>query len=388
MRAAFLLSAKDLRLRIRDRSILILGLVAPLGLAFIFTAVLGDVTGGEFHPAFAVADEDGGEAAAGLVAALEQVADGGFISLETGSRRQLEAKVERHELDAVFVIPDGFSAAIATGASTGIEVVGDVDSPTSVLIAESIATTFANEIETVRLSVASAMSAGAIDPAALAVEARATPSPVTIGEVDAAVRELDLTTFFVTSMAIFFLFFTVQFGVSGLLEERQQGTLRRLLVAPISPYAIVGGKLLTSFLLGVVSMAILAVSSTVLMGADWGDPLGVAILVVAAVLSAIGIMTVVIAFARTTEAAGNLQAIIAVGLGMLGGNFFPGSLGTGVLANLAYITPHRWFMLGLGDLAGGGGVSVIWPSVLALVAFAAVTGGLASLRLRSEVLQP
>jgi ABC-2 type transport system permease protein len=388
VRAAALLSAKDLRLRLRDRSILILGLVAPLGLAFIFTAVLGDVTSGEFQPAFAVVDEDGGEAALGLVGALEQVADGGFITLESGSRDDLEAKVEAHELDAVFVIPDGFSAAVSSGGPTGIDIVGDVDAPTMVLIAESIATTFANEIETVRLSVAAAVSAGAGDPASLAEEARSVPSPIAVGAVDAAVRELDLTTFFVTSMAIFFLFFTVQFGVSGLLEERQQGTLRRLLVAPISPYAIVGGKLLTSFLLGVVSMAILAVASTLLMGADWGDPLGVAILVVAAVLSAMGIMTVVIAFARTTEAAGNLQAIIAVGLGMLGGNFFPGSLGTGLLANLAYITPHRWFMLGLGDLAGGGGLSVIWPSVLALVTFAVVTGGLASLRLRSEVLQP
>ena len=35
-------------------------------------------------------------------------------------------------------------------------------------------------------------------------------------------------------MAVFFLFFTVQFGVTSLLEERNDGTLARLLAAPIS----------------------------------------------------------------------------------------------------------------------------------------------------------
>ena len=35
-------------------------------------------------------------------------------------------------------------------------------------------------------------------------------------------------------MAVFFLFFAVEFGVRGLLEEREEGTLSRLLVAPVT----------------------------------------------------------------------------------------------------------------------------------------------------------
>ena len=45
--------------------------------------------------------------------------------------------------------------------------------------------------------------------------------------------ELDAATFYAAGMAVFFLFFTVQFGVSSILDERRDGTLARMLVAPV-----------------------------------------------------------------------------------------------------------------------------------------------------------
>lgn len=389
MRAVFRIAAKDLRLRVRDRSAFILGIIAPFVLALIFSLVLGDLAAGTFRPRYGVVDEDGGVSAAGLVATLRQIADRGLIELERDlSRDGATAAVEDGELAAVFVVPSGFTAAVEEGSPATVEVLGDVESPTSVLVARSIARSFATEVETVRLAVATAIAAGADPSAAAGLVARVTagPPPVTIAGEETAVRELDLTTFFVASMAIFFLFFTVQFGVTSLLEEKQDGTMSRLLAAPIRQTAVVWAKLLVSFVLGVVSMTVLIVASTFLLGAEWGNPVGVALLVVCGVLSAMGITTVVIAFARSTEQAGNLQAIIAVGLGMLGGVFFPAALGTGLLADLAYVSPHRWFLTGLSDLAGGGGVGVIVPSLLGLLAFAVATGGLAAMRLRKVVL--
>ena len=52
--------------------------------------------------------------------------------------------------------------------------------------------------------------------------------PIVLGEVEAATRQLDLTTFFIVGMSIFFLFFTVAFGVTSLLDERAEGTMARL----------------------------------------------------------------------------------------------------------------------------------------------------------------
>ena len=56
---------------------------------------------------------------------------------------------------------------------------------------------------------------------------------MTVADVAATTKELDVTTYYAAGMAVFFLFFTVQFGVASLLEERKEGTLSRLLAAPI-----------------------------------------------------------------------------------------------------------------------------------------------------------
>src|SRR5690606_3940471 len=150
---------------------------------------------------------------------------------------------------------------------------------------------------------------------------------------------------------------TVQFGVTSLLDERREGTMARLLAAPIPQWAVVGAKGVVSVVLGLVSMAVLIVASTILLGAEWGHPVGVALLVVAGVVSAVGIWAALAAVGRSPCGAGTLQAGMGVGLGIVGGVFFPPAVGGGMLATLALVTPHRWFMTGLHYLAGGGGPS-------------------------------
>ena len=254
-------------------------------------------------------------------------------------------------------------------------------------VARSIAEGYAADLNRARLSVATvaAKSSGRPSPAriaSLAARAAAAAAPLRVlADISASTKELDNKSFFSAGMAVFFLFFTVQFGVTSLLEERNDGTLARLLAAPVSRASILGGKLLTSFLLGVISMAVLAVATTLLFGASWGNPLGVAVLVVAAILAATGIMALIATLAKNAEQAANWQSVVAVILGLVGGTFFPVSQAPGVLSRLTFVAPQAWFLRGLGDLRGGS-ISVVWVPALAMLVFAAVTGALAMTRLR------
>ena len=80
--------------------------------------------------------------------------------------------------------------------------------------------------------------------------------------------------------------------------------------------------MLTSLIMGVVSMGVLVVATTLLFGASSGDPLGVGVLVIGAVLATMGIMALVATIAKTPEQAGNWQTVVAIVLGLLGGTFF------------------------------------------------------------------
>jgi len=392
MRTTLLIAAKDLRQRLRDRSVLLFGLVLPLALAGVFSLILGNVDDRSEVFEYAVADEDGGPAAAGFTDhVLPAVASSGAIGIRTvdsaAAGRQL---VTDGEVAAVFVLPAGFSAAVESGGPVALEVIGDAGSSLGVQVARAIAESYTAELHSVRLSVATAAAGEPADPrrlAELAGQAAAGDSPVTVAEAAAGDRELDIQTYMSAAMAVFFLFFSVQFGVLSLLTERKEGTMARLLAAPISKPAVLASKLLTSFAVGVVSMTVLAVATSLLLDAHWGNPLGVAVLVVAGVLAATGVVALVTSFARTAEQAGNWQAIVAVVLGVLGGVFFPISQVGGALSALSYLTPHRWFMRGLADLSGGGDLGSVWLPAAAMALFAVATGMVAVLRI-SKVVRP
>jgi ABC-2 type transport system permease protein len=113
----------------------------------------------------------------------------------------------------------------------------------------------------------------------------------------------------------------------------------------------------------------------------------VALLVVTGVLAATAIMGVIAGAATSADGAGNLGAIIAVTLGMLGGTFFPVGQGNDVLSALSYLTPHAWFMRGLADLSGGAEWTAALPAAGALLLFALVFGAVAWFMLQRKLVK-
>lgn len=381
MQAALVIAAKDLRERIRNRTALIVAIIAPFGLAAIFSLILPS-GGSDFRVRYALADLDHSQVSAAFQqGALAGLVEGGFAAvLEVESEEAARQAIEAEEVDAAFVLPSGFGDSVQTGRPARIEVIGSVNAPTAIEVARAVAEAFAAELEAVRLSVAVVLDAtgGPSDPnriAELAARAVQSAPPVRIEDAVTDRRELGITTFYAASMAIFFLFFTAQFGALSLLTERRQGTLPRLLAAPVSPWMIILGKAIGSFVLGIVAMAVLAVASSLLLGAQWGNPLGAAALIVAAVIAAMGITALITTLARTEEQAGGWNSIAAVTMAILGGTFFPLSQGPEILGQLSLFTPHAWFLRGLGDLSGPGGTPAdLLPALAALLGFGVVTG--------------
>jgi ABC-2 type transport system permease protein len=389
MRAAWLICLKDLRIRFRDRSALIIGIVVPLGLAFIFSSIFGGISGNSKAIDLGVANLDQGVIARQFVVqVLGSVGRSGLIAIHREATAAVaRARVASGALDAVIIIPAGFSARVQADRPASMQVIGNVGAPISAEVARSIADGFAADLNRVRLSVATVVAGGrnpgtvtSAQTQALGARAAAAAAPIAVQDVSATTKELDEKSFFAAGMAVFFLFFTVQFGVTSLLEERNDGTLARLMAAPIPKASILGGKLLTSLLLGVISMLVLVVATSLLFGASWGNPAGVAVLIVAAILAATGIMALIATLARSSEQASNWQSIVAVILGLLGGTFFPIAQSPGIFSRLTFVAPQAWFLRGLGDLRGGS-ISVVWEPALAMLAFAAVAGGIAVFRL-------
>lgn len=384
MRAALTIAAKDLRQRVRDRSAFVVAFLLPLGLAGIFSLTLANVSGeSKFTATYAVVDLDRGQVAQAFTDILSKL---DFAKLQqTSTAAQASKLAEDGKVDAAFVIPAGFSATAAAGQGGELRVITNPNSAIGGLVARSIAQSFASDIDAIQVSVATVLGehGSPPDPALtsqLVMRARETPPTAVLNPNNAESKLFSSTTFYAVGMAVFFVFFTVEFGVRSLLIERESATLARLLVAPMRPAWIIAGKSLASFVVGLVSMTALVLASTWLLGAGWGNPLGVGLLVVAGVLAAMGLTALVSSVAKTPAQAGSYASVAAVVGGLLGGTFFPVSQGPSLLANLSLVTPQAWMMRGFQGLAGGGGLGQVLPSVAACLVFAITLGGIAVAR--------
>jgi ABC-2 type transport system permease protein len=390
---ALLIIGKDLRRGIRNRSTITLAFVAPLALGFIFGQILGGVDDMDERITFSygVVDSDGGDLGAGFVSLLDQLVDDGLVELTTyGGVDEVRAAVDDNDVSAGFVLPDGLSDSFSTAGPTTIEVIGNVDAPIATNVATSIAETFATRASTAAMAGITAAGTGVVsaeDIASVAGEIGSSPPLASITTVETGGDRLDFSTRMIAGMAIFFAFFVAGTAVTGILEEREEGTMLRLLAAPVSRDSILFGKVAAAIIIGWVALVALMAASTLIMGADWGPVLGVLPLIITGVLAATGILALVGGLAKNAEQAGNLQSIVAVSMAMLGGAFGmvapdPGS----VWGLVAMLTPVHWFLTGLDELAGGG-VGAVLPATLAMTAMAVVTG-LAATALSGKLLRP
>ena len=389
MGAAVVIALKDLRQKVRDRSVLLMAVLAPLGLAFLFSTMIPSQD--TFHATYAVVDLDHGAVARGLVdGPLAGLSTAGVATLvPTATEAEARAAVDAGDVAAAIVIPAGFTEAVQAGRPAQLLVVGG-PSTLPAEVARSVLAGFGSQVTAVQVAVGTVLAGISASPdPALAAElaglAMAAPPPIEITTGETADRVAPSKTYYGASMGAMFVFFAAQFGVLGLLAERRNGTLARMLAAPIAPATILLGKVLVSLVVASVSLTVIVVATTLLLGARWGDPLAVAALVLALAFAATGIATLVVGFARTEEQAGGFIAAAALTLAIFGGSFFPMSQAPEAMATLSVLTPHAWFLRGINDLAAGGGIAVVAPSLAVLAAFGVVSGGIGLARARRVV---
>ncbi len=103
-----------------------------------------------------------------------------------------------------------------------------------------------------------------------------------------APQQFNVMAYMAPGMALMFLMFTVSNGGRSLLVEKTQGTLPRLLVTPLKMNQVLLGKMTGTFMTGSLQMLILILTSSLLFRLQWGQPVAIIVLVLSAVVGAIG----------------------------------------------------------------------------------------------------
>ncbi|MGN6607577.1 MAG: ABC transporter permease [Jatrophihabitans sp.] len=380
------IARKDLVERLRDRSAVVLGFVAPLVIATVMSFAFRGA--GSYHADVAVVDHDRGTLAVAFRAMLDSPELVGIISVrrvsdEAAARRE----VRDGTLGAAFVLPAGLTAGAHGGRTGDIVVLGSVDASIARQVADALVQGFVAQVNADHLAVATAVASGADARriGELAAQSARLRLPVTVSTRTTGATRIAAISYFGPSMGIFFMFFAIGLGARSWFVERRSGTLDRIAAAPVPAWALLVGKSVSTFGFGVASLSMMAVVTSVVFGADWGPPVAAAALIVAVVLSAVALTALVIAVARSDRQADGLASTVTFVLVLAGGNFVFVSAAPTLLRRLALLTPNGWAMRGFVDLSGGAGASAAIVPVLAILAFTAVVTAPAVLLARRAV---
>jgi len=388
-RAARLIAGNDLRRRVRDRSLLIQGVLAPVGLGLIVGISFGG--GPSFEARLGVADDTGGSVVAAavvdsLVAGEADDGDGASLQFVRLDPADVETSLASEDLDAAVVLTGDPETALAGEEPVRIDVYGAAGSPLSQSIAQSVADSVAAQLRTTTLAAGTTVQlVRATPPQAeqILAEARSVRGALVIDPQDVQ-SDFSVIGYFAPAMAMLFLFFTIGTGARSIITERREGTLARVRAAPLSDSAVLVGKTLGVVVLGVVSLATVWAVTALGFGVDWGDPLGVAAVLLGVVVAIAGISLCLSGIARTENQADALTTIVALALAVVGGSFFFGA--SGVVSRLKVFTPNGQALNALTELsAGEASLPVVLPTVALLVGIGVITGAVGVAALRRKV---
>jgi len=396
------LTRKDLKIFFKDSGAVVFIFLQP----FMFIVVMSFATAGLFNSGdrpiqILAVNQDAGTQAASI---LKQLGELKGFSIETTSggqpltRQAAEKLIVDGQRGMALVFPADFSAALeqAPGASnpqtTSLLFIVDPATPSQavepvagtlqglleqatvtastprgidLLFAQIAPNAPASQRDAFKSQAEQAMMGGG-QPAAT-IE-RTAPAGMTVKKSPDSFQQN------VPGYTIYGLFWIVSLLAGSVLEEKRDGTFRRLLVAPMSRAVMLAGKMLPYYLINLLQIVIMLGASHFLFGLDLGSsPAALIAVSLAAAASATGLGVLVSALAKTEAQVGGLTTMLLLTLSALGGCFIPRFTMPNWLKTLGLITPHAWALDAYQDLlVRGYGLVAVLPKIGMLAAFALV----------------
>ncbi|GAB4291084.1 MAG: hypothetical protein Kow0067_17580 [Coriobacteriia bacterium] len=378
---------------VRNPAELVGVIILPIALTLVFGSAFGASEGAPLT--VLAVDEDATSYSGQVVDLLAEEPSFEVVEVE---RNEAERQIREGEASVAVVLGEGFGDDVERGDAV-IELLRDPASENAFAIAavaQGIATRMSG-------NVAAAYAVEQIpllgDPAPFAeryasADARWEPDPpvdvsgetVIASEVRGDTEMAPNNTQYSTGFTVMFIMFVTFGGAAGILEEREQGTLRRLLVTPTRQATIISGKIFGIVMTALIQAGILVGVGVLLFGVPWGrDPVAVSLLLIAYILAVTGLAVLMSSLVRSRDQFSGLGPLMSVGLAMLGGSFWPIEIVSPLMQAIAKLTPTGWAMIGLTDVvARNQGLGAALLPIAVLLGFAVVSLGLGAKLLKFE----
>jgi len=371
----------DLRLFLSDRANLVGLLLIPSVLTIVLGFLGGD-GGGSPTIWIAVVDDDVSTQSEQFIEDISEIGQNFETVQIEDTEDEARQRLVNGDFAVLVVIPEGFGSAVENfeGITLRFYSNEDLTSPGAIQpTIQAIVGRWNGSIVAARVGESVAESVGAtvetqdIYDSANAILAQ---NPVQFDLSLTAVEDDGSSNGFnqsVPGMGTMFVLFTILGGMAVLIRERQQWTIQRLIVMPVSRAQIIGGKIFAYFVLGMIQYAVVFAIGF-FFGMDFGNNF-IAVLLVAMAFSLAGTsLTFALAtMLRTEGQAGQLTTLLGLSLAALGGAWWPLEIVPEFMQIVGHFSPIAWAMDGFQDIIWyNRGIGAVLPEIGVLLAISAV----------------
>jgi ABC-type multidrug transport system permease subunit len=155
----------------------------------------------------------------------------------------------------------------------------------------------------------------------------------------------------VAGTAILMLLFSVAGVGTSILEEKENGTINRLLYSPLKGSTILYGKMLFAFFISVLQLTAMFIFAWLIFNLDLGINIPGLILMIVATSFAVSSLGIFLAaIAKTRQQAQNLSTIIILVMSAIGGSMIPLFIMPSILQKIALLSVNYWGIQGFYDI--------------------------------------
>lgn len=335
-------------------------------MAFGLTAIFG-ISFNDYKPSVLIVDES--RSAYSQILKEEWKENQTFLFEETG-RSDAITQVREGKVLAAVLIGESFEASVQNGESVSLGILKLKDDTLLLTLEQQLSSVASKMTGGVRISEITADYIQSIQPAADreaiwdgafrgVLDAWQYKNPLTVSSVTVNTGKesgYDSLKHSMIGFSLFFSMYTMVFGVGTILYDRQYKTWQRMMITPVSRASILGGSMIVTYFVGYLQLGILVLAGKYLLGIDWGRSIAGILLVVAAFVFAITALGLLLSGVVKTHAQlASVTPVLLTSTSMLGGCMWPLEIvNNRVLLFLAELTPQKWAIQGMEDIAAGG----------------------------------
>lgn len=357
---------KEVRQILRDRRSLVLILVMPIVLTFLFGKALE--TGELSHIPSVILNLDGSPESNGIASAFSTY-DEVKIEREVSTLAEAQDLLARGQIKAAIIIPQGFMRQIEAGEEAQLQLFLDGTDNNSAPIVEGVAQRVIQRYNTER-AIKGLWARGVrpdrglrlIRPVFVQSEIRYNPGRQYLSYVMPGVIGLTLQLLTVMLMAI------------SIPRERERGTLDQLMASPITRLELILGKLLPFFGVSLLNVATILFVADRWFGIPVVERLPLLLLLCALfVLTSLATGLLISAVSRSQFQAVQIAVFYVLPVFMLSGAYSPIEAIPDYIRPISFLFPLMYFSRTVRAVTlRGADLTQIWPDVAILSGFVVV----------------